>query len=70
MDYVVAAANLYAQIYGLNGTRDRISIRQILDNVAVPLFVPKSSVKIHLTDEEMEKEKKCEDSGESPLTVC
>lgn len=70
MDYVEAAANLYAQIYGIEGTRDRVSIRRILDNLAVPPFTPKSSVRIHLTDEEMEEKKECDDSGESPAAVC
>lgn len=70
MDYVVAAANLYAQIYGIQGTGDRVSIRQILDNFVVPPFAPKSSVRIHLTDEEMEEDKKCDDSGESLVAVC
>lgn len=59
MDYVVAAANLCAQTYGIKGTRDRVSIRQVLSNVAV-----KSSVRIHLTDEEMEEAKECDESGE------
>ncbi|XP_044066939.1 ubiquitin-like modifier-activating enzyme 1 [Siniperca chuatsi] len=58
MEYVVAAANLYGQIYGINGTRDCASIRNILEEVHVPSFTPKSSVKIHLTDKEMEEEKK------------
>lgn len=71
MDYVVAAANLYAQIYGIQGTGDRVSIRQILDSFVVPPFAPKSSVRIHLTDKEMEEEdKKCDDSSESPVAVC
>lgn len=70
MEYVVAAANLYAQIYGIQGTGDHVSIRQILDNFVVPPFAPKSSVRIHLTDEEMEEDKKCDDSGESPVAVC
>ncbi|XP_069000953.1 ubiquitin-like modifier-activating enzyme 1 [Embiotoca jacksoni] len=60
VEYVVAAANLYGQIYGINGTRDCTSIRNILERVHVPTFTPKSSVKIHLTDEEMEEEKKKE----------
>lgn len=63
MDYVAAAANLYAQIYGIRGTRDRNSIRRIVQNVAVPPFTVKSSVKIHLTDQEMEEERGCDDSG-------
>ncbi|XP_072238105.1 ubiquitin-like modifier-activating enzyme 1 [Leuresthes tenuis] len=57
MDFVVAAANLYGQIYGIEGTRDSNSIREILVGVNVPSFTPKSSVKIHLTDKEMEEEK-------------
>lgn len=57
MEYVVAAANLYGQIYGINGTRDFASIRRILEEVHVPSFTPTSSVKIHLTDKEMEEEK-------------
>ncbi|KAM9361812.1 ubiquitin-like modifier-activating enzyme 1 [Symphorus nematophorus] len=57
MEYVVAAANLYGQIYGVNGTRDFASIRNILETVSVPPFTPRSSVKIHLTDKEMEEEK-------------
>ncbi|KAM7006559.1 ubiquitin-like modifier-activating enzyme 1 [Tautogolabrus adspersus] len=57
MDFVVAAANLYGQIYGITGTRDSASVRNILENVSVPTFTPKSSVKIHLTDKEMEEDK-------------
>ncbi|XP_020484654.2 ubiquitin-like modifier-activating enzyme 1 isoform X1 [Labrus bergylta] len=57
MDYVVATANLYGQIYGITGTRDSASIRNILEKVSVPTFTPKSSVKIHLTDKEMEEDK-------------
>lgn len=65
MDYVVAAANLCAQTYGIKGTHDRVAIRQALGNVAVPPFAVKSSVRIHLTDEEMEEEaKECDESGE------
>ncbi|XP_073325275.1 ubiquitin-like modifier-activating enzyme 1 [Pagrus major] len=57
MEYVMAAANLYGQIYGINGTRDFPSIRKILESVHVPSFTPKSSVKIHVTDKEMEEDK-------------
>lgn len=64
MEYVVAAATLYGQIYGIKGTRD--SVREILENVDVPVFTPKSSVKIHLTDKEMQddKAKESDDAGE------
>ena len=66
MDYVVAAANLYGQIYGISGTRDPVSIRELLKEVHVPSFTPNSSVKIHVTDKEMEeeKEKDCDDAGD------
>uniref|UniRef100_A0A7N5ZW35 E1 ubiquitin-activating enzyme n=1 Tax=Anabas testudineus TaxID=64144 RepID=A0A7N5ZW35_ANATE len=45
MEYVVAAATLYD------------STREILKNIRVPSFTPKSSVKIHLTDKEMQEDK-------------
>lgn len=63
---MLAAANLYGQIYGVQGTRDQASVRKILADVHVPAFTPKSSVKIHLTDKEMEDDKKKEtgDAGE------
>ncbi|CAB1353379.1 unnamed protein product [Coregonus sp. 'balchen'] len=57
MDYVVAAANLYGQIYGIVGTRDCSAIRSVLERVHIPAFTPKSTVKIHLTDKEMEEER-------------
>uniref|UniRef100_A0A7N6AUI7 E1 ubiquitin-activating enzyme n=1 Tax=Anabas testudineus TaxID=64144 RepID=A0A7N6AUI7_ANATE len=57
MEYVVAAATLYD------------STREILKNIRVPSFTPKSSVKIHLTDKEMQedKEKQSGDAGKSKL---
>ncbi|KAM4612885.1 ubiquitin-like modifier-activating enzyme 1 [Polymixia lowei] len=69
VDYVEAAANLYGQIYGIAGTRDRAAIRDALDKVRVPSFAPKSSVKIHVTDKEMEddKEKGMDDVGKDRL---
>ncbi|XP_015202790.2 ubiquitin-like modifier-activating enzyme 1 [Lepisosteus oculatus] len=57
MDYIVAAANLYAHTYRIDGTRDRNAILKILHTVRVPDFSPKSNVKIHLTDQEMEEDK-------------
>lgn len=66
MEYVVAAANLYGHIYGIKGTRDGSSIRKILEKVNVPSFTPSSSVKIHLTEQEMQedREKDSDDTGE------
>lgn len=64
MDFIVAAANLYGNIYGIEGSRNRADIQSILQGVKVPEFVPKSSVKIAVTDEELKEsydEKKDED---------
>ncbi|KAG7495128.1 ubiquitin-like modifier-activating enzyme 1 [Solea senegalensis] len=55
MEYVVAAANLYGHIYGIEGTRDGASIARILDKVQVPSFTPSSSVTIHANDTELEE---------------
>ncbi|KAL7891776.1 hypothetical protein AOLI_G00012520 [Acnodon oligacanthus] len=57
MDFVVAAANLYGQIYGIEGSRDREGIQKILNGVRLPEFAPKSSVKIAVTDEELAESK-------------
>lgn len=67
----MAAANLYGQLFGIKGTRDIASIRNVLENVQVPPFTPKSSIKIHLTDKEMEEERQKEgdDAGESIFNV-
>lgn len=62
----MAAANLYGQLFGVKGTKDLASLRNVLENIKVPPFNPKSSVKIHLTDKEMEEERQKEgdDAGE------
>ncbi|CAJ1050608.1 ubiquitin-like modifier-activating enzyme 1 [Xyrichtys novacula] len=69
MDYIISAANLYGQIYGVEGTRDSKSIRDIVEKVSVPSFTPKSAVKIHLTDKEMEEDKvkDCDDAEKARL---
>ncbi|XP_049335420.1 ubiquitin-like modifier-activating enzyme 1 [Astyanax mexicanus] len=57
MDFVMAAANLYGRIYGIEGSTDRAAVRTILNGVTVPKFTPKSSVKIAVTDEELAESK-------------
>lgn len=52
MDYIVAAANLRAAMFGLPGTRDRDEIAELLAKVRVPEFVPRSGVRIAVTDAE------------------
>lgn len=54
MDYVVAAANLFAQTYGLQGNTDRAGVIKILQDVKVPPFTPRSGVKIHVSDQELQ----------------
>uniref|UniRef100_V9KCN4 E1 ubiquitin-activating enzyme n=1 Tax=Callorhinchus milii TaxID=7868 RepID=V9KCN4_CALMI len=54
MDYVVAGANLFAQTYGIKGGSDRGVVVEIIKNVKVPNFIPKSGVKIHVSDQELQ----------------
>jgi ubiquitin-activating enzyme E1 len=52
MDYVVAAANLKASIYGIPQCRDLKAITDTIALVNVPVFVPRSGVRIAVTDAE------------------
>ncbi|XP_014444002.1 ubiquitin-like modifier-activating enzyme 1 isoform X3 [Tupaia chinensis] len=54
LDYVMAAANLFAQTYGLTGSLDRAAVATVLHSVQVPEFTPKSGVKIHVSDLELQ----------------
>ncbi|XP_036159818.1 ubiquitin-like modifier-activating enzyme 1 isoform X3 [Myotis myotis] len=54
LDYVMAAANLFAQTYGLGGSQDRAAVATFLRSVQVPEFTPKSGVKIHVSDQELQ----------------
>ncbi|RMX55708.1 hypothetical protein pdam_00019099 [Pocillopora damicornis] len=56
MDYVVAAANLRAFMFGIKGSRDQKLVLDSLKTVKVPTFEPKSGVKISVTDEEAAQE--------------
>lgn len=56
MDFIVAAANLYGQIYGITGSKNRADIQSVLQGVKVPEFTPKSSVKIAETDQQLKEE--------------
>ncbi|KAM9483646.1 ubiquitin-like modifier-activating enzyme 1 [Clarias gariepinus] len=55
MDFIVASANLYGQIYGIKGSADRDDMMKILKGVHVPVFHPKSSVTIAVMDEELKE---------------
>lgn len=54
MDYVMSGANLYAQTYGMTGSRDRAALAKILQELDVPVFTPRSGVKIHVSDQELQ----------------
>ncbi|XP_059800567.1 ubiquitin-like modifier-activating enzyme 1 isoform X2 [Hypanus sabinus] len=53
MDYIVAAANLFAKNYSIEGSKDRAAIQQTLLYINIPPFTPKSGMKIHTSDKEM-----------------
>ncbi|CAL8353774.1 unnamed protein product [Gadus morhua 'NCC'] len=56
MQYIVAAANLYAHIYGIAGTRDCAAIRVTLRDTPVPAFVPSSRLSDRpITEEDQER---------------
>ncbi|XP_075691127.1 ubiquitin-like modifier-activating enzyme 1 isoform X1 [Rhinoderma darwinii] len=54
LDYIIAGANLFAQSYGIAGSTDRAAVLEILKSVKVAQFTPKSGVKIHVSDQEMQ----------------
>ena len=55
-DFVVAAANLRAEMYGIEGRTDEAYFRQALEDVIVPDFAPASGVKIAANDEEAKQQ--------------
>ena len=51
-DFIVAAANLRAHMFGIKGRTDEEYFVEVLQNVIVPDFTPKEGVKIASTDAE------------------
>lgn len=49
-DYIISAANLKAEIYGLEQIRDPETIRKMVQTIEVPPFKPKSGIKIAEND--------------------
>ncbi|XP_015787197.1 ubiquitin-like modifier-activating enzyme 1 [Tetranychus urticae] len=56
LDYIVATANLRAYLYSLPQTRDRSKVAEIVKQIHVPEFVPRSGVKIAVTDAEAQND--------------
>ncbi|XP_032819064.1 ubiquitin-like modifier-activating enzyme 1 isoform X3 [Petromyzon marinus] len=54
MDYVMAGANLFATMYGIKGSRDRVATAEVLAHVKVPEYVPRSGITIHVSDQELQ----------------
>jgi len=52
LDFIVAAANLRATMFGIKGRTDKEYFESTLKDVIVPDFTPKSGVKIAANDEE------------------
>uniref|UniRef100_A0A8V5GU61 E1 ubiquitin-activating enzyme n=1 Tax=Melopsittacus undulatus TaxID=13146 RepID=A0A8V5GU61_MELUD len=63
LDYVLAAANLFAQSYGLEGSRDRAAVAELVRHVRVPPFTPKAGVRIHVSDQELQSAATAMDDG-------
>ena len=52
LDYVVAAGNLLAQVFDIPTVRDRETIKRLVSAINVPEFVPRSGIRIAVTDAE------------------
>lgn len=66
LDFIVAAANLRATMYGIKGRTDKEYFESTLKDVIVPDFTPKSGVKIAANDEEAKaNEENSMDTGDA-----
>ncbi|XP_018018893.1 ubiquitin-like modifier-activating enzyme 1 [Hyalella azteca] len=54
LDYVVSGANLKAAVYGIPQVRDASLVKEMISKVEVPVFVPRSGVKIAVTEADAE----------------
>jgi len=52
VDYVMAAANLLAFVFGLRQTTNRSEVASVAAKISVAEFVPRTDVKIAQTDDE------------------
>ena len=69
LDFIVAAANLRAAIYGIAQTRDHRAIAAMALEVEVPVFVPKAGVRIEVTESEVQSRNNGGTYGSFSLTV-
>ncbi|KAJ1531032.1 hypothetical protein ONE63_005862 [Megalurothrips usitatus] len=54
LDYVWAAANLKAEVYGIPQNRDKAAVARMVADVVVPEFTPRSGVTIAVTDSQLQ----------------
>ncbi|EDV25158.1 uncharacterized protein TRIADDRAFT_25768 [Trichoplax adhaerens] len=54
LDFVIAASNLKAEVYGVAGSRDIEEVKNVLRKVEIKEFTPKSGIKIDVTEAEAE----------------
>jgi len=57
-EFIVAASNMFASVYGIEKCTDKKAIQKALSSVQLPKFVPDESMKIAATEEEAAEEKK------------
>uniref|UniRef100_A0A7S1BIN6 Ubiquitin-activating enzyme E1 C-terminal domain-containing protein n=1 Tax=Corethron hystrix TaxID=216773 RepID=A0A7S1BIN6_9STRA len=55
-DFIVAAANLRAKMYGIKGRTEEEYFQQFLPEIIIPDFTPKQGVKIQTKEDEKEEE--------------
>jgi ubiquitin-activating enzyme E1 len=65
MDFVVAAANLRATMYGIKGRTDKEYFEGVLKDIIVPDFTPQDGVKIAANDEEEKNSNDSMDTGDA-----
>jgi len=63
-DFIVACANLRAEMYGIKGNTDPAFFMEALSNVIVPDFTPKDGVKIAANEAEAKEGEGKADSGD------
>lgn len=64
VDFIMAAANLRAELYSLEQNRDYSDIIEMVRTIIVPEFVPISGLKIPVNDSELEEENTNEEVDE------
>ena len=52
LQYVMAAANLYAKVFGLEQLRDEAAVSEMASEIILPKFEPQQGVKIAENEEQ------------------